>query len=81
MTHILTQLSMYREWKFASMEAFIQSVILAGIIVMLRWHAIKSTHSVDMVRLQISILVAAINNSMHIMPLQLERCILVFHFL
>ena len=51
MTHILTQLSMWGEWKFASMEAFIQSVTLAGIIVMLEWYAIKSTHSIDMVSL------------------------------
>ena len=38
------------EWKFVSMESTIQSVTLAGIIVMLKWFAIKST-AVDTVSL------------------------------
>ena len=41
-------------WKFASMEAIIQSVMLAGIIVMLKWHAIESME-VDIVSQHVTI--------------------------
>ena len=33
---------MWGEWKFVSMEPFIQFVTIAGIIMMLKWYAIES---------------------------------------